>query len=98
MPADGVDWFGLVRYGLSYIYHSDSLFQLYTAGDFTTAGLNVRSYCFHGNEGVIGTYNGIYFVKDGKTYFFSPDKLGGSHIVNALPILMVVWACSIPGP
>lgn len=80
--ADGVDWFGLVRYGLSYIYHSDSLFQLYTVGDFTTAGLNVRSYCFHGNEGVIGTYNGIYFVKDGKTYFFSPDKLGGSHIVN----------------
>lgn len=78
----GLDWFGQVRYGLSYVYHSDSLFQLYAVGDFTSAGLNVRSYCFHENEGVIGTYNGIYFVKDGKAYFISPDKLGGSHIVN----------------
>lgn len=80
--AQGVDWFGQVRYGLSYVYHTDSLFQLYAAGDFTTAGLNVRSYCLHGDESVIGTYHGIYYVKDGKTHFFSPDKLGGSHIVN----------------
>ncbi len=78
----GVDWFGLVRYGLTYRYHSDALFQHYAVGTFSTAGLNVRSYCFHGNEGVIGTYNGIYYVKDGKTHFFSSDRLDGSHIVN----------------
>lgn len=80
--VSGVDWFGLVRYGLSYVLHSDTLFQAYHSGDFTTAGLNVRSYYLNGDEGVIGTPNGLYFVKDGKARFFSSEMMGGSHIVN----------------
>ena len=78
----GVDWFGMVRYGLVYVPHSDTLFKQYTSGDFSSAGINVRSFCLNGNESIIGTYNGLYFIKDGKSHFFSADMMGGGHIVN----------------
>lgn len=80
--SQGVDWLGMVRYGLTYTYHSDALFQPFRVGEFSTAGLNVRSYCIRGDEGVIGTQNGLYFLKNGHASFYSSDMMGGSHIVN----------------
>ena len=80
--ASGVDWFGLVRYGLTYAYHRDPLFKPFRAGDFTTEGLNMRSYYLRGDEGVIGTHNGFYFIKGGNVRYYSPDMMGGGHIVN----------------
>ena len=83
---NGVNWFGFVRYGLAYTYHSGSLFKVFKAGDFTTEGINVRTSCRHGDDVVIGTQNGFYYVnaKTGQYRYYSPMDLGGGHIVNTI--------------
>lgn len=83
---NGVNWFGFVRYGLSYTYHRGSLFRAFSIGDFTTEGLNVRTFCRHGDDMLIGTQNGFYYVnsRTGQHRYFSPADLGGGHIVNSL--------------
>ena len=83
---NGVNWFGFVRYGLAYTYYSGSLFKVFKAGDFTTEGINVRTSCRHGDDVVIGTQNGFYYVntKTGQYRYYSPDDLGGGHIVNTI--------------
>ena len=84
--ANGVNWFGFVRYGLTYTYHSGDLFKPFRAGDFTTEGINVRSFCRRGDDVIIGTQNGFYYVnaKTGQHRYYSPTDLGGAHIVNTL--------------
>ena len=83
---NGVNWFGFVRYGLAYTYHSSGLFQPFAIGDFSTEGMNVRTFCQHGDDMVIGTQNGFYYVnkQTGQHRYFSPDNLGGGHIVNTV--------------
>ena len=85
---NGVNWFGFVRYGLAYTYHCSDLFQVAYAGDFTTDGLNVRTYCRHDQDAIIGTQNGFYHINTltGKSRYFSSEDLSGGHIVNT-----VVW-------
>ena len=84
--ANGVNWFGYVRYGLTYTYHSGSLFEVFKAGDFTTEGLNVRTSCRHGDDMILGTQNGFYYVNvaNGEHRFFNPEELGGGHIVSSV--------------
>ena len=84
--ANGVNWFGFVRYGLAYTYHSGDLFKVLRVGDFTTEGINVRTYCRHGDDLIIGTQNGFYYVnaRTGQYSLFTPAELGGAHIVNAV--------------
>ena len=84
--GNGVNWFGFVRYGLSYTYHRGSLFRVFSVGDFTTEGLNVRTFCRHGDDMIIGTQNGFYYVncKTGQHRYFSPADLGDGHIVNSM--------------
>ena len=83
---NGVNWFGFVRYGLTHTYHSGDLFKVFSVGNFTTEGMNVRTYCRHGDDVVIGTQNGFYYVHalTGQHRLFAPDELGGGHIVNAV--------------
>ena len=83
---NGVNWFGFVRYGLAYTYYSGSLFKVFKAGDFSTEGVNVRTSCRHGDDVVIGTQNGFYYVnaKTGQYRYYSPMDLGGGHIVNTI--------------
>lgn len=82
--ANGVNWLGYSRYGVSYTYHSPQLFTTYGLGEFTTEGLDVRSFCLNGSDVIIGTYNGLYYVdqKQQRVKYFSPDELGGAHIVT----------------
>ena len=84
--ANGVNWFGFVRYGLAYTYHSSGLFKAFKAGAFTTEGLNVRTFCRHDNDVVIGMQNGFYYVNSetGEHRLFTPESLGGGHIVNTV--------------
>lgn len=86
--ANGVNWFGFVRYGLAYTYYSGNLFRPFTVGDFTTEGVNVRTYCRHGDDVVLGTQNGFYYVntKTGSHHYYTAEDLGDGHIVNT-----VVW-------
>ena len=83
---NGVNWFGFVRYGLAYTYHSGDLFQLFAVGGFTTEGMNVRTAFHHGQHLVIGTQNGLYYVnaETDQSRYYSPADLGGGHIVNAI--------------
>lgn len=83
---NGVNWFGFVRYGLVYTYHSGSLFEAFKAGDFTSNGTNVRTYCRHGNDVILGTQNGFWHVNatTGESRLFSTAELGGGHIVNTV--------------
>ncbi len=84
--ANGVDWFGLMRYGLAYTRHSVDMFQSYVCGGFSTEGINVRSYFFRGNESLIGTHQGFWFLDKtrGINRHFTPEQLGGGHIVTGI--------------
>ena len=91
--ANGVNWFGFVRHGLAYTYYSGDLFQVFEVPSpqgnaFTTEGINVRTFCIHGDDGIIGTQNGFYYVntKTGHTHFYRSADLDGGHIVNT-----IVW-------
>ena len=84
--ANGVNWFGFVRYGLAYTYYSGSLFEVFKIGDFTADGINVRTYCRYGDDVILGSQNGFWHVNTatGVSRFFSPSDLGGGHIVNTV--------------
>ena len=82
----GVDWFGFSRYGMAYTYHNASLFSPFAYGDFTTQGLDVRSFCVNGTEVLVGTYSGFVYVdrKHGIVKRIEPQMLGGTHIVTRI--------------
>ena len=84
--GNGVNWFGFVRYGLAYTYHSGDLFKVFKVGGFSTEGINVRTLCRHGDDIIIGTQNGFYYVhaQTGQYRLFTPAELSGGHIVNAV--------------
>lgn len=84
--ANGVNWFGFVRYGLAYTYHCGNLFKPLAAGDFTTEGMNIRTYCRHGDDVALGTQDGFYYVnaKTGAHNYFAAEKIDGAHIVNTI--------------
>ena len=84
--VNGVNWFGFVRYGLVYTYYTGSLFDVFKAGAFISEGINVRTYCRHDDDVILGTQNGFYHVNTttGSHRFFSSEELGGGHIVNAV--------------
>ncbi len=83
---NGVNWFGFVRYGLAYMPHNSRLFQPYGWAGFTTLGMNVRTQCMRGTEGVIGTQNGCWYVDSAtrESRYFSSFEMGGGHIVNSI--------------
>ena len=84
--ANGVNWFGFVRYGLAYTYHIGTEFIPFSVADFSSEGINVRTFCRHGNDMLIGTQDGFYYVNTATGFhrYFSPAELGGAHIVNAM--------------
>lgn len=85
---NGINWFGFVRNGLAYTYYSGNLFKPFGAGDFTAENINVRTFCLHGDDMVIGSQNGFYYVnaRTGQHHYYSPSELSGGHIVNT-----IVW-------
>jgi ligand-binding sensor domain-containing protein len=80
----GVNWFGYFRRGLSYNYYSDNIFKVYKFGSFTSQDVNVRSFCIHGSQKVIGTRNGLYFIdeKSNVVKYFPPSAIGGSIVTS----------------
>ncbi len=80
----GTNWFGLFRYGLAYTFYSQPLFHTYAMGDFTTEGMNVRSFYIGNGEKVIGTTDGVYLVDEHnhKVSHVASSALGGAHIIT----------------
>ena len=81
--ANGVNWFGFVRYGLSYTLYDCGLFQPYEPDGLSTLGMNVRCFQIRGSESVIGLQDGLWYVDNQRhlRHYFSAEELGG-HIVN----------------
>lgn len=84
--ANGVDWFGLFRYGMAHSYHSDHLFKTYTMGDFTTEGLDVRGFLSNGRQKVIGTSDGIFLVDEQarRVAHYTSEQLGNAHSLSCM--------------
>lgn len=83
---NGVDWFGFYRYGLAYLYHTTPLFRIYRFGDFTTAGLEVKGFAIRGQEKLISTPQGLYFIDESRhlIHLFTPEELGGGSIFTQM--------------
>lgn len=85
---NGVDWLGFSRYGAAYSYHSAQIFSTFASDNFTTKGVDVRSFCFHDSEAIIGTFRGMTYVdrQRGMVRHFAPEDMLGAHIVTR-----IVW-------
>jgi len=78
----GVNWFGYFRYGLTYNYYVNPIFHNYSFDNFTTKGINVRSFCINGAQKIIGTRNGLYFIDENRhiiKYYMIIRKVTYSH-------------------
>lgn len=84
--GNGVDWLGYARYGASYIYHSSGLFRTFGFNHFTSEGIDVRSFCLHGPQVLIGSYDGLYFIDRSRSIVrkIGPEELNGGHIVSCI--------------
>lgn len=80
----GVNWFGFFRFGMSYTYYKAPIFQRYHFGDFTTEGLNVRSFYIGNQVKVIGTNEGLYYVDEARKMvkLIPKEQLLGAHIIT----------------
>lgn len=79
-----VNWFGFASDGMCYNYNHNPLFQIYKYKDFNTGDLQIRSFCIHGDDKVIGTRNGLYFVSERRDIiqYFTPKEIGGRIVTN----------------
>lgn len=82
----GVDWLGFSRYGMAYTYHNAQLFMPFAYGDFTTKGMDVRSFCVNEHEVIIGTFSGFVYVDSKRNIVkrIDPQAMGGVHIVTRI--------------
>src|SRR5574344_94138 len=78
----GNEWFGINRYGICYLFHKFNLFSVYKYKDFTTSGIEVRSYLVDNNIRIIGTFLGFYYIDEvkGVVRYFSPKEIGANII------------------
>ena len=80
----GIDWFGILSYGLVHSYYARPVFSLFTKGDFSTKGMKVRCFCQDGENILIGTRSGLFYLsgKESSPHYYSPDKFGASTITS----------------
>lgn len=77
-------WFGFTQDGVCYNYHHSSSFHIYRYKNLDTNGLPVRSFCIQGDNMVVGTREGLYFVSEKRDIvrYFPPQETGGQIITN----------------
>lgn len=85
---EGMNWFGMVRYGVAYSPYSGSLFEPFEAAGFSSLGHNVSCYLTNGDDCLLGTYNGLYFINKGTNSikYFPSEQLEGGHIVTDIAL------------
>lgn len=83
---NGVDWFGFYRYGMSYIYHSENLFKIYTYGNFSSEGLDVRGIFVNGKQKVLGTADDLWLIDEGRNIVrsYTSEQLGNAHAISTI--------------
>lgn len=84
--GNGVDWFGLYRYGLCYTYHSEKLFRIYGFGDFSSEGLDVHGVYVNGRQKIIGTNDDLWLVDESRNVVrhYTSEQLGNAHAISSI--------------
>ncbi|MCR5313594.1 MAG: helix-turn-helix domain-containing protein [Bacteroidaceae bacterium] len=79
-----VDWKGFFLNGMSHNYNVGNYIKVYKFKELDTSQLNVRSFWRHGDDMLIGTREGMYYVNEKKDIirYYSPDLLGAHIITN----------------
>lgn len=83
---NGSHWFAFLHNGLFYNYYSNSLFDVYRYGSFSTELLDIRSFYIDGSKKLIGTQEGLYFIDEEKgiVRHYASSQLNGGNIVTSI--------------
>lgn len=82
---DDMIWVGSYQDGVNYTPYKNDFLQVYRLGDkFSTQGMQVRSFCFRGNEKLIGTRNGLYYIDEstGDVRWYGLDEMLGIMVFD----------------
>lgn len=95
LPSDGsytywndahldVSWFGFFLEGFSHNYHSRPLLHIFKYRDFDSSQLQVRSFCIHADDILIGTRMGFYHINKHRQLvrYYSPAELDASVVTD----------------
>ena len=75
VDRDGIIWVGFYQAGLDYSLYQKPIFETYSFPPyFDSYGLPVRAFLIAGNEKLIGTREGLYYVDEQKRVVKSFDK------------------------
>lgn len=86
VDRDGLIWAGLFQAGLDYSLHQDSVFTTYRFSSlFDSWNKLVRTFSMHGEEKLIGTNEGVYYVNEKKSVVkhFSQPELRADLILSS---------------
>ena len=95
LPADGsytywhddlldVSWFGFFLEGFAHNFRVRPLVHIYRYKDFDSSQLQVRSFCIHGDDILIGTRFGFYHINERKDLvrYFTPEEVGANIVTD----------------
>lgn len=82
--GNGVNWYGLARYGAVYTYYQSNLFKTYSYGTFSTCDIDIYGFCKHGAERLIGLQNGFWYVNEqtGVVKFVASQEMNEAHTIG----------------
>lgn len=65
VDREGIIWIGFYQAGLDYSLYQNNLFSVYSyENSFSSLNLPVRSFVIHGDEKLIGTREGLFFISE----------------------------------
>lgn len=72
VDPDGIIWVGFYQSGLDYTLYQSNLFQVYSYPPFLqTRDMPVRALAVRGDEKVIGSRDGLYYIDESRSLFRS---------------------------
>jgi ligand-binding sensor domain-containing protein/AraC-like DNA-binding protein len=84
VDRDGLMWIGFYQLGVDYTLYKSGLFTTYKYPPvFDTQDMPVRTIAFHGEEKLIGSRDGLYFINQGKKIFQSFHRLRANMIISS---------------
>lgn len=85
VDRDGIMWIGFYQAGLDYSLYQNNLFEVYSLPPlFSSAGLPVRAFLIQPDYKLIGTREGLYFVKEqsNQVKFYDRSQLRSNLILS----------------
>lgn len=72
VDRDGVIWVGFYQLGLDYTLYQNSLFSTYSFPPFfNSVGMPVRALAINGNEKLVGSRDGLFYIDEARKRFKS---------------------------